>query len=185
MQGPLAAFAADPAGGVIRQPGDEVVALRLVAVPPAALDALRPGEQREFRLHQAARLFQQPQRPCARLPELARIPFAGLDPAPGMLGPMIGLRGEAADRFAAEADTQALDQPRPVFLFAGRIAEQAAAAPPERRKIAGVQLDRLDWLFKFFSVKTFPQEDGQTRGIPGQASELDLAFLVRGIHMYH
>src|SRR5258706_8271746 len=140
MQGPCTVFAVDPAGGVVRQPGDEVVALRLVAVPPAALDALQPGEQREFRLGQAARLLQEPQRPRTRLPELARIPFAGLDPAPGMLGPVIGLRGEAADRLAAEADAQALEQPCPIFVFARRIAEQAAAARPKRREIGRMQL---------------------------------------------
>src|SRR5260221_14668722 len=125
MQAPMTVLAVNPAAGIVRQPGDKVIALRLVAVPPAALDALRPGKEREVRFEQAARLLQQPQRPRPRLPELARIPFAGLDPAPGMLGPMLGLRGEAADRLAAEADAQALDQPRPVFLFAGQIAEQA------------------------------------------------------------
>src|SRR5436190_20601094 len=117
MQAPLAAFAADPAGGVVRQPSDEVVALRLVAVPPSAFDTLRAGEQREFRLGQATRPRQEPERSSARLPELARIPFAGLDPAPGMLGPVVGLRGEAADCFAAETDAQAPEQPRPVLLF--------------------------------------------------------------------
>src|SRR5882672_12474558 len=140
MQGPFAAFAADPGGGVARQPGDEVIALRFVAVPPAALDAFRPGEQRELRLGQAARLFQEPQRPRARQPELARIPFARLDAPPSVLGPVIGLRGEPADSRAAQADAQALEQPRPILLLASRIAEQAAAARPERREIGCAQL---------------------------------------------
>src|SRR6185503_19888658 len=183
MQGPFAAFAVDPGGGVARQPGDEVSALRFVAVPPAALDAFLPGEQREFRLGQAARLFQQPQRSRARQQELALIPFARLNAPPGMLGPVIGLRGEPADCRATQADSQALEQPRPVFLLASRIAEQAAAARPERREIGCAQLDRLDWLLKFFLVKSFPQEDGQTRGIPGYGSEPDVEFLGRGIEM--
>ena len=100
-----------------------------------------------------------------------------------MLGPMIRLRGEARDCFAAQTDPQALEQSRPALFFSGRIAEQAAAARPERRETGRVQLDRFDWLLKFFPVKSFPQEDGQTRGISGQASELDLEFLGRGIKM--
>src|SRR6185295_8666899 len=60
---------------------------------------------------------------------------------------------------------------------------QTAAARPERREIGCAQLDRLDWLLKFFLVKSFPQEDGQTRGIPGYGSEPDVEFLGRGIEM--
>src|SRR3954470_16470525 len=99
MQVPFASFTKDPAERAALELGDEIVALRLVAVPPAALDALRAGEQRELHRAQPARRLEQPQRPRARLAELARIPFARLDAPPGVLGAVVGLGGEAADRF--------------------------------------------------------------------------------------
>src|SRR5262245_59327402 len=123
MQGPFAALAADPGDGFVAETRDEVVALRLVAVPPAAFDAFRAAEQREFRLGEPAALFEQPERPRARLPVFAGVPFAGLDAPPGVFRAVVGLRGETADRFGAEAHPQALDEPRPVFLLRGSVAE--------------------------------------------------------------
>src|SRR5687768_11799228 len=130
MQVPFAAFAVDPAqrdGMETRRVsrselGDEVVALRVVAVPPAALDALRPGEQAEAALLQLPRL-QQPQRARPGRVELARIPFAGLDALPGMLGAMVGIGGEPVHAFVPEALAQPLEQPRPVFGVRRRVAE--------------------------------------------------------------
>src|SRR6185295_6542964 len=158
MQGPFAAFAEDPRQGIIRQPGDEVVAFRLVAVPPAALDALGAAEQGEFALGEAARFLEQPQRSRARLAEFARIPFAGLDPPPGMLGPVVGLRRQAADRFRAEAHAQALDQARPVLLVGRRIAEQSPALRPEWFETRCMQLDRLDGALEAFVSEFFLQK---------------------------
>src|SRR5713226_3740569 len=143
MEVPFARFAVDP-GKRFLQPGNEVIALRLVAVAPAALDALGPGEQRELRLGDAARRLEQPQRPRAGLPELARVPFARLDAPPGVLGPVVGLCREAADRVAAQARAQPLDEPRPVLLLGGRIAEHGGTALPERREIARFERERFD-----------------------------------------
>src|SRR5688500_10778818 len=118
MQVPFTAFAVDPSerdGMETRRVsrsklGNEVVALRVVAVPPAAFDALRPGKQAEAPLLQLSR-FQQPQRARPRRLELARIPFARLDALPGMLGTMVGIGGEPADAFVPEALAQPLEQP--------------------------------------------------------------------------
>src|SRR3954466_8778379 len=73
----------------------EVVALCVVAVPPAALDALRAGEQLEIHLREAPRRFEQPQWPRPRLREFARVPFTRLDASPGEFRAVIGLGGEA------------------------------------------------------------------------------------------
>src|SRR5262245_19500748 len=107
MQVPLAVFAVDPGRRVVF-PCDEVVAPRLVAVPPARFDALGTGEQRGRLLPEPARRLEQPQRSPPRLAELARLPLARLDRAPGELGTVIGMQGEAVHRASAEALLQPL-----------------------------------------------------------------------------
>jgi hypothetical protein len=73
----------------------------------------------------------------------ARIPLAGLDTPPGVLGAMVGQHGEAAHGLVAQARAQPLEQPRPVFRLAGCVAEHAAAAAGQRREIAGFETHRL------------------------------------------
>src|SRR5262245_40951321 len=116
MQVPFPGFTIDPAERAALELGDEVVALRLVAVPPAAFDALRAGEHADLPGAEPARGLEQPQRPCAGRADLARVPFARLDAPPGVLGPMVGLGGEAVHRLRPEPLPQALDQARPVLL---------------------------------------------------------------------
>src|SRR5690242_18514654 len=113
MHEPSFLVAVDPEERAFRGAGHEVVALRVVAVPPARLDAFRAGEQLEVLLRGPPRRIEQPERPRARLDELARIPFAGLDAPPGVFGPMVGLRREAVDRRIAEPALQPLDELRP------------------------------------------------------------------------
>src|SRR5689334_17695469 len=110
MQGPVTPLAADPREGVVRQPRNEIVTPRFIAVPPAALDALRAAEQREFRFRHAAPFLEQPQRARTRLPVFARIPFTRLDAPPRMLRPVIRLRGEAADPSRAKPRAQPLEE---------------------------------------------------------------------------
>src|SRR5688500_15807817 len=114
MQEPFAGFAVDPRLGLVRQACDEVVAARFVAIPPARLDALGPCKQDEFTFIQFLR-FEQPQRARPRWTELVRVPFTRLDAPPGMLGAMVGMRGEAADGRVPQARAQPLEQARPVF----------------------------------------------------------------------
>src|SRR6266571_3174827 len=132
MQVPFARFAIDP-GKRFLQPGDEVIAPRLVAVPPAALDALGPGEQRELRLGDAARRLEQPQRPRAGLPELARVPFARLDAPPGVLGPVVGLHREAADRALPPGARRAAPRAAAAAGAPGKAALRRASFPSPAR----------------------------------------------------
>src|SRR5262245_31908064 len=111
MQIPFAGFAVDPGHRLLFQLRNEVVALRLVAVPPARLDALGTGEQRELAVAQPARRLQQPQRARAGLPELARLPFARLDAAPGELGAVVRIEREAVHGAVPEARLEALEEP--------------------------------------------------------------------------
>src|SRR5258706_16315855 len=63
MQEPVAlSFPVDPRERRLPGAGDEVVAPRLGAVPPARFDAFGPREQRERPFREAARLIEQPQR---------------------------------------------------------------------------------------------------------------------------
>src|SRR5215831_5949305 len=92
----LAALAVDPEqrlGGIAR---DEILAGDIVTVPPARLDALGTGEERErpivlrdaFDLPEPARRIEHPQRTRQRQPRpLAG--GAGLGRAPGVFRPVI------------------------------------------------------------------------------------------------
>src|ERR1051325_5239063 len=140
MQPPLAVFPVDP-GERFAEPGDEVVAPRLVAVPPAALDPLRAGRKLHLRLLYRERLMQEPCRPGPRRGELARIPVAGLDAPPGVLGTVVGHAADAVHRFAARAPLQPLDEPCPVLGLGGSVAEQAPARRRERREILRLERD--------------------------------------------
>src|SRR3970040_1756991 len=126
MQVPLPGFTVDPGEGLLSQLRDEVITPGIVAVPPAALDALGPGEQREPGFGQPARL-EEPCRPRAGLPELVRIPVSRRDAAPGVFRAVVGAGGEAVDRLAAEARLQPLAEPRPVFGLSRGVAEHAGA----------------------------------------------------------
>src|SRR5947199_2113294 len=100
MQEPVVLFAVDPGERALAA-RDEVVALRLVAVPPAALDALRAGKQMEVLVVDLPGRIHEPNRARAGLAELARVPLTGLDAPPRVLGTVVGLRREAVDRLGA------------------------------------------------------------------------------------
>src|SRR5882672_5447412 len=122
MHVPLPFFPVHP-GKRATELGDEVVALRLVAVPPAARDALGPGHQREPAFLHRNDTAQQPGRPRSRLHELVWIPFARRDALPGMLGAVVRVRRDAIHGLASEPRLQALDEARPVLAFGGAVAE--------------------------------------------------------------
>src|SRR5512145_1197546 len=88
-----ASFPVDPGERAVGQPGDEVIAPRVIAVPPARLDALRTSERSEFAFFQLFR-FKKPNWARAGSRIRSRIPFAGLDAPPGVLRAMIRQRGE-------------------------------------------------------------------------------------------
>src|SRR5947207_16025311 len=109
MQVPVAFLSVHPRERVA-QFGDEVVAPRLVAVPPAAGDALGTGDQRELSFFHRKNFLQKPCGTRPRLHELVRIPFAGLDAAPGVLRAVIGISADAVDRVASEAPLTPLQE---------------------------------------------------------------------------
>src|SRR5437879_11718399 len=113
----------------------EVIAPRLIAIPPAAGDALGSGDQRELSFFHRKSFFQEPRGPRPRLHELVRVPFAGLDAAPRMLRAMVGISADAVDRVAAEARLQPLETLRPLLGFRGAVAAKPAAVSAARREI--------------------------------------------------
>src|SRR5882672_3660079 len=135
MHEPAVALPINPQERPFVRAGDEVVALRLVAVPPAAFDALGPGKQLELQPRKAPRRLEQPERTRAGRPEFARIPFARLHPPPGEFRPVVGLGGETVDRSGAEAAPQALEELRPVFAVGLRVAEHAAGTLVQRLEL--------------------------------------------------
>src|SRR5688572_5360455 len=163
MQVPFAGFAVDPAEG-LAQPGDEIIAARLVAIPPARFDALRPRQQSEFGFLYFSG-FDKPKRARARLYKLARVPIAGLDAPPGELGPVVRLGGEPVHRRVAEARAQPLDELHPVLGIGPGIAEQAAAALVQRREIGGLQADRVYTLREAELREPFAQQQRQPLAI--------------------
>src|SRR5258708_14073296 len=116
MQVPLPLFSIYP-GERAAELGDEVVAPRVVAVPPAAGDALGAGDERELGFFHRPNFVQEPCRPRAGLHELVRIPFAGLDAAPGVLRAVIGIGGDAMDPGAPQTPLPALQELRPALAL--------------------------------------------------------------------
>src|SRR5919204_1565701 len=100
MHVPVAGFAVDP-GERAAELGDEVVAPRRVAVPPAAGDALGTGNEHERAFLDRNYSFQQPSRPRPRLHELVRVPFPGRDAPPRVFGTMVGKRTHAIHGIAS------------------------------------------------------------------------------------
>src|SRR5438045_184647 len=124
MQVPLnvfAAFFSIHPGKRWPELGDEIIAPRLVAIPPAAGDALGTGDELEPAFLHRDRPFEQPGRARTRLHELVRIPFARLDAAPGIFRPMVGMERDAMYCIAPQAGLQAPEQPRPVPRLGARL----------------------------------------------------------------
>src|SRR6185369_850569 len=170
MQEPVARFAVDPDE---RRFGtrDEVVALRLVAVPPAALDALGAGKQIQILIVNFSWRIKQPKRARAGLAELARIPVSRLHAPPRIFGTMIGLRGEPVDRLRAQARLQALEEARPVLARGLRIAEHGEAALVQRREIPRLQANGLDRLAQRCAGELLAQHSQQPVGFTRDRSQ--------------
>src|SRR5437764_6329582 len=101
MHVPLPFLSIDP-GERAPELGDKIVAPRVIAIPPAAGDAFRAGDQRKLGLRDPARPLEEPCRPRPRLYEVVRVPLAGLDAAPGVLRTVIGIGGDAMQRIASQ-----------------------------------------------------------------------------------
>src|SRR5688572_20263790 len=172
MHVPFAVFAIHPADRCIAQARDEVIAPRVVAIPPARLDALRSCKRAEFPFTDFLR-FEKPNWPRSRRGGLTRVPLAGLDAAPGMFRTVIGLRRESVYRLGAEARAQPLDQARPIFGFERRIAEHAGARTGERREIAGFEHDRLDGLREHGAREALAQYLSEAFGVARGGGEPD------------
>src|SRR4051812_23385030 len=115
MEKPFARFAVHPCQGAACGLGNEVIAFRVVSVPPARLDPLGTGKELELRLGHPSCRIEQPCRPRSGWGCLARLPFARLYLLPGMLRAMVGRSRKAMDGIAAQACPQALDELHPVF----------------------------------------------------------------------
>src|SRR5260221_1204406 len=175
MQVPLPLFSIYP-GERAAELGDEVVAPRVVAVPPAAGDALGAGDERELGFFHRRNFAQEPCRPRAGLHELARIPFARLDAVPGVLRAVIGIGGDAMDRVAPQTRLQALEELRPVLGLRRTVAEKPAASAAEQCEVAGLERDGFDRLRELERAQLFAQQLRQTLGIARRPREL---------HLYH
>src|SRR6266480_3575742 len=77
------------------------------------------------------------------MPELPRIPFAGLDAPPAVFGTMIRMSRQAVDRVGTEARLQPLGETPPALVLGERVAEHPCGARVQRRKIAGLEPDRF------------------------------------------
>src|SRR5258708_35987736 len=135
MQVPLPLFSVYP-GERAAERGDEVVAPRVVAIPPAAGDALRAGDQRKLALFHRKSFLQEPGGPRAGLHELVRIPLAGLDAAPGVLRAVIGTGGGALDRVVPPTRLQAPQGLRPGPGFRPPVPRKPPASGPVPSSVA-------------------------------------------------
>src|SRR5258706_1917776 len=180
MQVPLPLFSIYP-GERAAELGDEVVAPRVVAVPPAAGDALGAGDERELGFFHRPNFVQEPCRPRAGLHELVRIPFAGLDAAPGVLRAVIGIGGDAMDRVAPQTRLQALEELRPVLGLRRTVARKPPASAAEQSEVAGLERDGFDRLRELERAQLFAQQLRQTLGIARRRPELHLYHAARAI----
>src|SRR5258706_8616145 len=118
-----------------------------------------------------SRRIDEPNRRWTRLAELARVPLAGLDAPPRVLGAVVGLRGEAVDRLGAEPRLQPLGEARPVFAVGVRIAEHRPAALAERGEIAGLEANRLDRLAELDARELLAQPLQESIGFARRPSQ--------------
>ena len=72
-----------------------------------------------------------------------RIPLAGLHASPGVLGPVIRVRGDAAHGVVPQTGAQAFDEVRPVLGFGGCVAEHPGREFAEGYEIRGFQTRRF------------------------------------------
>src|SRR3989442_13621242 len=73
------------------------------------------------------------------MPELARIPFAGLDAPPAVFRTMIRMSRQAVDRVGAEARLQPLGETPPDFVLGERVPEHPCRARLQRGKFPGLE----------------------------------------------
>src|SRR5207302_8898031 len=99
-------------------------------------------EQLQVVFAHRARRLEQPQRARAWMPELPRIPFAGLDAPPAVFRAMIRMSRQAVDRVGAEARLQPLGETTPALVLRGRVAEHPCGPRVQRRKIARLEPNR-------------------------------------------
>src|SRR5918994_4577467 len=126
---------------------DVIVTANIVAVPPARLDALRPGDERALPAVVWLRLDQHPQRsfgardrPLAGSGRTAR-----LRDAPRALGTMLRYRADTEHGVLPEPCAQAVEQPRGRFRIRTLAAlEEPGIAQRQRQQHAGTQTQRTD-----------------------------------------
>src|SRR6185369_5288604 len=133
-----ASIAVEPQLASLRIAADEIIAADLAAIPPAAFDALRAGEQAQLRGceidAERARPRQQPQRPSRWIGRKRhRARRCGAAIAPGMLGTMIGVETELAHRVIAKPCPQALDPLLAALAMTMGSGKELAILPRERR----------------------------------------------------
>src|SRR5437879_9058309 len=106
------------------------------------------------------------------MPELARIPFAGLDAPPAVFRTMIRMSRQAVDRVGAEACLQSLGETPPAFVLGERVAEHPCSARVQRRKIAGLEPDRFHRAGERQRSKLLAQQSPQAPGFACRRSKL-------------
>src|SRR5215210_4181843 len=169
MQVPVAFFSIHPCERAAER-GDEVVAPRLVAVPPAARDALGAGDEIEPLFVYRNGFFQQPCRARPRWREVVRIPVARLHASPGVFRTMIRKRAQAVHGIAPQPRLQALEEPRPVLGLRRAVSEKATAMGAEWREIGRVHADRFDRLRELHAGKLLAQKLAQALGVARRRS---------------
>src|SRR5262249_44521638 len=152
--------------------GDEVVAARLVTVPPAAGDAFGTGDERQPGFCNPSGLRQQPCRPRPRLHEIVRVPVARLDTPPGVFRPMVRKRRHAVAGIAPKPRLHRLAELGPLLGLRGAVAKEAAAWRAERREISRLERDGLYRLRESKRGELLAQECGQALGVTCRRSEL-------------
>src|SRR5436853_4510822 len=107
------------------------------------------------------------------MPELARIPFAGLDAPPAVFRTMIRMSRQAVDRVAAEARLQPLGETPPAFVLGERVAEHPCSARVQRRKIADLEPDRFHRAGERQRSKLLAQQSPQAPGFACRRCQAD------------
>src|ERR1051325_9534380 len=183
MHVPGAFFAINPGDGAAEL-SDEIVATRLVGVPPAAGNALGTRDQYQLGLRDAARRGDEPRRPRAGLHEIMRIPVARLDAPPRGFGSMVGKRRHAIHGVAAKPRLQPFDQLRPLLGLGYAVAKEPAACAAERREVTGFERNGLYRLLENKRRELLAQQCRQALGVARGSSKLHRYGAFRAIAMH-
>src|SRR6185369_12388123 len=112
------------------------------------------------------------------MPELARLPLARLDAAPGELRTMIRIGRHSMHRAPPQAQLEPLEELRPAFGLGKRVAEHSRGVPGKRDEVPGLYADRFDRARKSERSQPLAQQPAKALGVACGRGQADFDALL-------